>query len=85
MFKNCALFTSCISKINNTQVDDVQHIDVLAPIYDLIEHSDNYSKISGILRQYCRDQPVLNDDGEITNFTEANATTTSFNFNRSNR
>ena len=58
-------------------VDDAQHIDVLAPIYDLIEHSDNYSKISGILRQYCRDQLVLNDDGEITNFTEVNATTIS--------
>ena len=58
-------------------VDDAQHIDVLAPIYDLIEHSDNYSEISGILRQYCRDQLVLNDDGEITNFTEVNATTIS--------
>ena len=58
-------------------VDDAQHIDVLAPICDLIEHSDNYSKISGILRQYCRDQLVLNDDGEITNFTEVNATTIS--------
>ena len=58
-------------------VDDAQHIDVLAPIYDLIEHSDNYSKISEILRQYCRDQLVLNDDGEITNFTEVNATTIS--------
>ena len=61
----------------HTDVDDAQHIDVLAPIYDLIEHSDNYSKISGILRQYCRDQLVLNDDGEITNFTEVNATTIS--------
>ena len=34
-------------------------------MYDVIEYSDNYSKRSGILWQYCRDQPDLNDNGEI--------------------
>ena len=44
ILKNCALFTNCISRINNTQVDDVHDIDVVMPTYNLIEYSDNYSK-----------------------------------------
>ena len=47
IFKNCAPFTNCISKINNTQVDDAEHIDIVMPMYNLIEHSDNYLKTSG--------------------------------------
>ena len=52
IFKNCAPFTSCISRINNTQVDDAQYTDVVMPLYNLIEYSDNYLKASGILWQY---------------------------------
>ena len=37
IFKNCALFTNCISKINNTQIDDTQYIDIVMPMYNLIE------------------------------------------------
>ena len=37
IFKNCALFTNCISKINNTQIDDTQYIDIIMPMYNLIE------------------------------------------------
>ena len=58
------------------------------PKYNLIEFSDNYSKTSGILWQYCRDEPALHDDGEISEFTTANAITNSFkikNINKSNR
>ena len=54
IFKNCDPFTECISEINNTQVDNAKDIDVVMPIYDLIEHSDNYSKTSGSLWQYYR-------------------------------
>ena len=46
IFKNCAPFTDCISKINNTQVDNAKDIDTVMPMYDLIEYSNNYSKIS---------------------------------------
>ena len=42
IFKNDAPFTSCISRTNNTQVDDAQYIDVVMPMYNLIEYSDNY-------------------------------------------
>ena len=43
-----APFTKCIRKINNAQVDDAHDIDVVIVTYNLIEYSDNYSKISGI-------------------------------------
>ena len=45
IFKNCALFTSCISRINNTQIDDAQYIDVVMPMYNLIEHLEFYFNI----------------------------------------
>ena len=49
------------------------------PMHNLKEYSDNYSHTSGILWQYCRDVRSVNDDGAITDFTEANAITDSFN------
>ena len=42
IFKNCALITNCISKINNTQLDNAEYIDIVMPMYNLIEYSDNY-------------------------------------------
>ena len=45
-FKNCAPFTKCISRINNTDIDNAQDIDIVMPMYNLIEYSDNYSKTS---------------------------------------
>ena len=56
-FKNCAPFTNCISEINNTQINNAKDIDIVMPIYNLIEYRDNYSKTSGSLWQYCRDEP----------------------------
>ena len=55
-FKNCAPFTNCISEINNTQVDNAKDIDIVIPMYNLIEYSDNYAKTSGSLWQYFRDE-----------------------------
>ena len=51
IFKNCAPFTNCISKINNTKIDDAEYVDIVMPMYNLIEYSDNYSKTSGSLCQ----------------------------------
>ena len=60
VFKNCAHFTNCISEINNTQVDNAKGIDIVMPMYNLIEYSDNYAKTSGSLWQYYRDKPNNN-------------------------
>ena len=57
IFKNCAPFTKCISRINNTEIDNAKDIDIVMPMYNLIEYSDNYSKTSGSLWQHCKDNP----------------------------
>ena len=44
IFKNYTPFTDCITEINDTQIDDGQKIDVVMPMYNLIEYSDAYSK-----------------------------------------
>ena len=55
IFNICAPFTKCISIINNTDIDNAQDIDIVMPMYNLIEYSDNYSKTSGSLWQYYKD------------------------------
>ena len=59
-FKNYAPFTKCISRINNTDIDNAHDIDIVIPMYNLIEYSDNYSKTSRRLWQYYKDD--LNDN-----------------------
>ena len=49
IFKNCDRFTNRISEINNTQIDNAKDIDIIMPMYNLIEYSDNYLKTSGSL------------------------------------
>ena len=49
IFKNCAPVTKCISKINDTEIGSAQDIDIVIPMYNLIEYSDSYSKTSGSL------------------------------------
>ena len=73
IFKNCAPFSNCISKINNTQIDNAESIDIVMAMYNLIEHSDNCSKTSGSLWQYCKEIPGVNDNGDIVDFNGANA------------
>ena len=57
IFKNCAPFTKCISTINDADIDNTHDIDIVMPMYNLIEYSDNYSKTSGSLWQYYKDIP----------------------------
>ena len=52
IFRNCAAFTNCIIRINNTQVADAHDIDTVIPMYNLIKFSDNYSKTCGISQQW---------------------------------
>ena len=55
--KNCAPFTKCNLKINNEHVDTTENLDIVMPIYNLIEYSDNYQDSSATLYQYKRDEP----------------------------
>ena len=74
VFKNCASFTKCISRMNNADIDNAEDIDIIMPMYNLTEYSDNYSKTSGSLWQYCKDIPVVNNNGVNAFFNGANAT-----------
>ena len=77
IFKNCAPFTNCISEINNTEIDNAK--DIVMPMSNLIEYSDNYANTTGSLWQYCKDIPARNANDEIIVF-DVNNVTDSFNF-----
>ena len=79
IFTNCAPFTNCISEVNNIQIDNAKDIDIVMSMYNLIEYSDNYTRTTGSLWQYCKDIPARKDDNNIVVFTENN-TTDSFKF-----
>ena len=77
VFKNCAPFTNCISEINNSQIDNAKGIDIVMPMYNLIEHSLDYAKTSGSLWKYSKDVLAVNNNGVITDF---NGTKNTFSF-----
>ena len=60
ILKNNALFISCITKINNELIEDAEDLDVVMPMYNLLEYSKNYRKTIGSFYNYYRDE--LTDD-----------------------
>ena len=56
-FKNNAPFINCISKINGVQIGNAEDLDVVMPMYNLLEHNKNYRKATGSLWNYYRDEP----------------------------
>ena len=64
ILKNCASFINGKSETNNTEIDNVRNIDIVVPMYNLIEYSDDCSKTSGNLGKYYRDDP----NNTLTNF-----------------
>ena len=67
--------------MNNTQIDDAHDFDLIMKMHNLIEYSDNYSKTFGILWLYCRDEPVVDANSAIVDFTVANSITDLFKIN----
>ena len=67
IFKNNAPFINCISKTNGIKIDNAEYLDVVMPMYNLLEYSKNYIKIAGSLWNYYRDKPSssINDDNII--------------------
>ena len=65
-FENNAPFINCISKINGVQIDKAEDLDVVIPMYNLLEYSKNYKKTTGSLWNYYIDEPSnpLNTDSE---------------------
>ena len=57
-FKKNAPFINCISKINSVKIDNAEDLDVVMPMYNLLEYSKNYKKATGTLWNYYRDEPT---------------------------
>ena len=71
-FKNFALFRKCRTEINDTFVDEAEHINIAMPWYNLIKYKDEYSDTSRSLWQFKRDEIEGNiylnvDDQHIPN------------------
>ena len=72
-FKNCAPFTRCVTLINDEYVETAENLDIIMPMYNLIEYSDNYSDSSGSLYQFKRDESPMNDAENPLNVTLENS------------
>ena len=57
IYKNCAPFISSKIEIGNTEIDNAKVVDVVQPMSNLIEYTDNYSETSGNFWQYYKDEP----------------------------
>ena len=73
-FKNRAPFLRCVTHINDEHIDTAENIDIIMPMYNLIEYSDNYSDTSGGLWQFKRDKSYINNAGSLANVTTLNST-----------
>ena len=69
ILKNNAPFVSCITRVNNELIEDADDLDIVMPMYNLLEYSKNYRKTIGSLYNYYRDE--LTDDNN-NNFANRN-------------
>ena len=82
-FKDNAPFRSCVSKINNTFTYNAENLDIVMPMYNLLQYSDNYYKRSGNLWNNYRDEinDSANENNDVNNYRiNNNKTTTSKSF-----
>ena len=75
ILKNNAPFVSCITRINNEFIEDADDLDIVMPMYNLLEYSKNYRKTIGSLYNYYRDE--LSDDNNPNNFPNTNVVNSS--------
>ena len=73
-FKNCAPFTRCVTHINDEYVKTAGNLDIIMPMYNLIEYSYNYADFSGSLYQFKRDESPMNDARNPNNVALDNST-----------
>ena len=66
-FKNCAPFARCVRHVNDEHVETAENLDIIMPIYNLIEYSDNYADSSRSLYRFKRDESPMNDAKNLSN------------------
>ena len=81
IFKNNALFINCITKIDGIKIDNVEDLDVVMPMYNLLEYSKNYKKTTESLWNYYRDEPNSSTDND--NITHSILNSKSFDYKAS--
>ena len=62
-FKNCAPLTRCVTHINDEHVETAETLDIIMPMYNLLEYSDNYADSSASLWQFKRDEQNMTAAG----------------------
>ena len=60
-FKNCAPFTRCATHINDEHVETAENLDIIIPMYNWLEYSDNYKDFSGSSWRFKRDEQNITD------------------------
>ena len=70
ILKNNAPFVSCINRINGELIEDADDLDIVMPMYNLLEYSKNYGKTIGPLYNYYRDEST--NDNNSNNFASRN-------------
>ena len=81
--KNNAPFTSCISKINNTLINNAEDLDIVMPMYNLLEYSKNFRKTTGSFWNYYRDEPNSGLGGNNNNANYSIKDSKSFDYKTS--
>ena len=72
-FKNCAPFTRCVTHVNDEHADTSEILDIIMPMYNLLEYSDNYADSSGNLYQFKKNESPLNNAGNLNNVALENS------------
>ena len=65
-FKNCAPFRRCVTHINDEHVETAKNLDIIMPMYNLLEYSDNYADSSGSLWQFKRHELNVAKNPDVT-------------------
>ena len=73
-FKNCAPFTRYVTHIIDEHVETAENLDIIMPMYNMLEYSDNYADSSVSLYQFKRDESPMNDAGNPNNVALDNPT-----------
>ena len=73
MLKNNAPFVSCITRINGELIEDADDLDIVIPMYNLLEYSKNYRKTIGSLYNYYRDELTNDDNDNFANINVVNS------------
>ena len=72
-FKNCAPFRRCVTHINDEHVETAENLDIIMPMNNLLEYSDNYADSSGSLQQFKRGEQDITAAGIPNGVTTDNS------------